>query len=91
MQYRRLGRAGLQVSELSLGSWVTYHNQVGTKAATEMLAAAFDAGVNFFDNAEVYAQGESEVVMGQAPEELAGDDVVQTVPASSSGAWRATA
>ncbi|KQV87994.1 aldo/keto reductase [Pelomonas sp. Root1237] len=66
MQYRRLGRAGLQVSELSLGSWVTYHNQVGTKAATEMLAAAFDAGINFFDNAEVYAQGESEVVMGQA-------------------------
>ena len=66
MQYRRLGRAGLQVSELSLGSWVTYHNQVDTKAATEMLAAAFDAGINFFDNAEVYAQGESEVVMGQA-------------------------
>jgi voltage-dependent potassium channel beta subunit len=66
MQYRRLGRAGLQVSELSLGSWVTYHNQVDTKAASEMLAAAFDAGVNFFDNAEVYAQGESEVVMGQA-------------------------
>ena len=66
MQYRRLGRSGLQVSELSLGSWVTYHNQVDTKAATEMLAAAFDAGVNFFDNAEVYAQGESEVVMGQA-------------------------
>ncbi len=66
MQYRRLGRAGLQVSELSRGSWVTYHNQVDTKAATEMLAAAFDAGINFFDNAEVYAQGESEVVMGQA-------------------------
>lgn len=66
MQYRRLGRAGLQVSELSLGSWVTYHNQVDTKAATEMLAAAFDAGINFFDNAEVYAQGQSEVVMGQA-------------------------
>jgi len=66
MQYRRLGRSGLKVSELSLGSWVTYHNQVDTGAATEMLAAAFDAGVNFFDNAEVYAQGESEVVMGQA-------------------------
>lgn len=66
MQYRRLGRSGLQVSELSLGSWVTYHNQVDTTSATEMLAAAFDAGVNFFDNAEVYAQGESEVVMGQA-------------------------
>ncbi len=66
MQYRRLGRSGLQVSELSLGSWVTYHNQVDTKAATEMLAAAFDAGVNFFDNAEVYAMGQSEVVMGAA-------------------------
>ena len=66
MQYRRLGRSGLQVSELSLGSWVTYHNQVDTRAATEMLAAAFDAGINFFDNAEVYALGQSEVVMGEA-------------------------
>jgi voltage-dependent potassium channel beta subunit len=66
MQYRRLGRSGLQVSELSLGSWVTYHNQVDVKAATEMLAAAMDAGVNFFDNAEIYATGQSEVVMGEA-------------------------
>ena len=66
MQYRRLGRSGLQVSELSLGSWVTYHNQVDTQAAVEMLAAARDAGVNFFDNAEVYALGQSERVMGEA-------------------------
>ena len=66
MQYRRLGRSGLKVSELSLGSWVTYHNQVDTGSATEMLAAAMDAGVNFFDNAEAYAAGQSEVVMGQA-------------------------
>ncbi len=66
MQYRCLGRSGLKVSELSLGSWVTYHNQVDTSAAREMMAAAFDAGVNFFDNAEVYAAGQSEVVMGQA-------------------------
>ncbi|MEJ6005945.1 aldo/keto reductase [Paucibacter sp. AS339] len=66
MQYRRLGRSGLQVSELSLGSWVTYHKQVDTRAATEMLAAAYDAGINFFDNAEVYALGQSEVVMGEA-------------------------
>ena len=66
MQYRRLGRSGLQLSELSLGSWVTYHNQVDTSSAKEMLAAAFDAGVNFFDNAEVYAGGESERVMGEA-------------------------
>ena len=70
MQYRRLGRSGLQVSELSLGSWVTYHNQVDTQAAAEMLAAAFDAGVNFFDNAEVYANGQSEVVMGAAFKQL---------------------
>jgi voltage-dependent potassium channel beta subunit len=66
MQYRRLGNAGLQVSELSLGSWVTYHNQVDTHAAKEMLAAAMDAGVNFFDNAEAYALGRSEQVMGDA-------------------------
>jgi voltage-dependent potassium channel beta subunit len=66
MNYRRLGRSGLKVSELSLGSWVTYHNQVDTGAARELMAAAFDAGVNFFDNAEVYAAGRSEVVMGEA-------------------------
>jgi voltage-dependent potassium channel beta subunit len=66
MQYRRLGHSGLQVSELSLGSWVTYANQVDVKAAKEMLALAMDCGVNFFDNAEVYASGNSEEVMGDA-------------------------
>ena len=66
MQYRRLGRSGLQVSELSLGSWVTYANQVDVKAAKNMLALAMDSGVNFFDNAEVYASGKSESVMGDA-------------------------
>ncbi len=66
MQYRRLGHSGLQVSLLSLGSWVTYHNQVDVSAAREMLAVAMDAGVNFFDNAEAYAVGQSEVVMGEA-------------------------
>jgi voltage-dependent potassium channel beta subunit len=71
MNYRRLGRSGLQVSELSLGSWVTYGNQVDRRAARESLAAARDAGVNFFDNAEVYAQGRSEEIMGQALKELA--------------------
>ena len=71
MQYRRLGRSGLRVSVLSLGSWVTYHNQVDTGQAREMMAAAFDAGVNFFDNAEVYATGRSETIMGQALKELA--------------------
>ena len=70
MQYRRLGRAGLKVSELSFGSWVTYGNQVDTKAAVECMAAAWDAGVNFFDNAEVYAAGESERIMGDALKKL---------------------
>ena len=70
MHYRRLGRSGLRVSTLSLGSWVTYHNQVDTGQAAEMLAAAFDAGVNFFDNAEVYAGGRSEEIMGAALKQL---------------------
>ncbi len=66
MLYRRLGRSGLKVSALSFGSWVTYGNQVGTDAALECMSAARDAGVNFFDNAEVYAKGESERIMGEA-------------------------
>ena len=70
MIYRRLGRAGVRVSALSLGSWVTYHNQVDTGAAVEMMAAAYDAGVNFFDNAEVYAGGRSEQIMGAALKQL---------------------
>lgn len=70
MKYRRLGKTGLQISELSLGSWVTFHTQVGDKDAIEVMAAAYDAGVNFFDNAEIYAQGKSEEVMGQALKKL---------------------
>ncbi|KVV39101.1 alcohol dehydrogenase [Burkholderia territorii] len=70
MHYRRLGRSGLQISELSLGSWVTYGNQVDQRVARECLAAARDAGVNFFDNAEVYAGGKSEEIMGQALKSL---------------------
>jgi voltage-dependent potassium channel beta subunit len=70
MQYRHLGRSGLRVSTLSLGSWVTYHNQVDASQAVEMLAAAHDAGVNFFDNAEAYALGKSEEIMGAALRKL---------------------
>jgi voltage-dependent potassium channel beta subunit len=70
MNYRRLGRSGLKVSELSFGSWVTYGNQMGADAARECMAAAYDAGVNFFDNAEVYAKGESERLMGAALKKL---------------------
>ena len=71
MRYRRLGMAGLKVSELSFGSWVTYGNQMDAKAARECMAAAWDHGVNFFDNAEVYAAGESERLMGEALKKLA--------------------
>ena len=70
MQYRRLGKSGLQVSEFSYGSWVTFARQVDVAPAKAMLTAAYDAGVNFFDNAEGYEQGNSELVMGQAIAEL---------------------
>ncbi|MEO6629499.1 MAG: aldo/keto reductase [Aquihabitans sp.] len=70
MPYRRLGRSGLKVSALSFGSWVTFGTQVDTTLAKDCLTAARDAGVNFFDNAEAYAGGESERIMGQAIAEL---------------------
>lgn len=64
MEYRHLGKAGLKVSALSLGAWVTYGGQVGEEPAEECMRAAYDAGVNFFDNAEAYARGNAETVMG---------------------------
>lgn len=70
MQYRRLGQAGIKLSILSLGSWVTFHNQVNVEAATGMMGAAYEAGINFFDNAEAYAHGQSEEVMGAALKRL---------------------
>src|ERR1700680_1887359 len=70
MQYRRLGRSGLQLSVLSFGSWVSFGPQLYGDGARECLAAAYDAGINFFDNAEVYAGGQSETIMGQAIKEL---------------------
>ena len=70
MKYRRLGHSGLQVSELSFGSWVTYANQIDIGLAVETMAAAKEAGVNFFDNAETYAAGQSESVMGAALKRL---------------------
>src|SRR5512138_1172027 len=70
MEYRHLGKAGIRVSELSFGSWVTFHNQADVNAAMEMMSAAYDAGVNFFDNAESYAGGKSEEVMGAALKRL---------------------
>lgn len=70
MEYRRLGKSGLKVSEFSLGSWVTFAKQVDVAPAKAIMTAAYDAGVNFFDNAEGYEQGGSELVMGQAIAEL---------------------
>jgi voltage-dependent potassium channel beta subunit len=70
MEYRRLGRAGLKLSELSLGAWVTYGGQVGEDVARECMLAAYEAGVNFFDNAEGYASGNAEVVMGNVIKKL---------------------
>jgi len=70
MEYRHLGRSGLKVSALSFGSWVTFGNQLDEERARECMAAAHDSGVNFFDNAEVYAHGQSEIVMGNALKKL---------------------
>jgi voltage-dependent potassium channel beta subunit len=70
VNYRRLGRSGLKISELSLGSWVTFGNQMDVRAAAQCMSAARDAGVNFFDNAEVYAGGQSERIMGAALRQL---------------------
>jgi voltage-dependent potassium channel beta subunit len=79
MEYRRLGKSGLKVSALSLGSWITYGNQVDEKSAIELMSAARDHGVNFFDNAEVYAAGHSEEVMGAALKKLAWDRLTYVV------------
>ena len=65
MEYRRLGKSGLQLSELSLGSWLTFGKQIGNNIAEDLMKIAYDNGVNFFDNAEIYSRGESEVVMGK--------------------------
>ncbi len=65
MEYRRLGKSGLQVSLLSFGSWVTFGKQIGDNTAEELMTIAYDNGVNFFDNAEIYSRGKSETVMGE--------------------------
>ncbi len=64
MEYRKLGKSGLQVSALSLGSWLTFGKQIGDDIAEQLMLKAYDQGVNFFDNAEIYARGQSEIVMG---------------------------
>ncbi len=70
MHYRRLGRTGLKISEISLGAWVTFGSQVDEKAAAELIHAAYEQGVNYFDNADMYAAGQAEVIMGKAIRDL---------------------
>lgn len=70
MEYRRLGKSGIRVSALSFGAWVTFGNQVKVDDAVDMMRTAYDAGVNFFDNAEIYGRGKAELVMGEALKKL---------------------
>jgi voltage-dependent potassium channel beta subunit len=70
MEYRRLGKSGLQVSEMSFGSWITFGTQIGKEVAKNLMVCAYDNGVNFFDNAEVYADGQSELLMGEVLKNL---------------------
>jgi len=76
MHYRRLGKTGIKVSEISLGAWVTFGEQVTDKTAVEMVHSAFDQGINFFDNADVYAKGKAELVLGQAVRELPRESLI---------------
>ncbi len=76
MHYRRLGRSGLKVSEISFGAWVTFGSQIGDKEAHKLLHSAYDHGVNFFDNADVYANGQAEEVMGRAIKDLPREGLV---------------
>jgi voltage-dependent potassium channel beta subunit len=73
MEYRRLGGSGLQVSALSLGSWLTFGKQISDETAEELMIAAYENGINFFDNAEIYARGQSELVMGKILNKLQWD------------------
>src|SRR5438034_11495704 len=64
MKYRHLGKSGLQLSELSFGAWVTFAQQISNETAEKLMTIAYDSGANFFDNAEAYAEGRAEIVMG---------------------------
>ncbi len=76
MEYRRLGKYGLKISELSLGAWLTFGDQIDQDTARECMLAAYEAGVNYFDNADVYANGQAELVMGKIIKELKRSDLV---------------
>jgi voltage-dependent potassium channel beta subunit len=88
MEYRRMGKTGLQLSVLSYGSWVTFHKQVNDALADELMGIAYDAGINFFDNAEVYAGGESENLMGRVLKKKNWDRTSYVVSSKAFFGWR---
>ncbi|MBL0152367.1 MAG: aldo/keto reductase [Chitinophagaceae bacterium] len=88
MEYRNMGRTGLQLSALSLGSWVSFHKQITDATADELMGIAYDHGINFFDNAEVYALGESEKMMGRVLKNKNWDRSSYTVSSKAFWGWR---
>ncbi|HSC40630.1 MAG TPA: aldo/keto reductase [Chitinophagaceae bacterium] len=91
MEYRQLGKSGLQLSVLSFGSWVTFHKQITDGIADELMGIAYDNGVNFFDNAEVYALGESEKMMGRVLKKKEWDRSSYTISSKAYFGWRGKA
>ena len=88
MEYRRMGRTGLQLSALSFGSWVTFHKQIEDQTADTLMGMAYDAGINFFDNAEVYASGESEKMMGRVLQQKNWDRTSYLLSSKAYFGWR---
>ena len=88
MEYRKMGKTGLQLSALSFGSWVTFHKQIDDRIADELMGIAYDAGVNFFDNAEVYAGGESEKMMGRVISKKNWDRTSYVLSSKAYFGWR---
>lgn len=88
MEYRRLGKSGLHVSTLSFGSWVSFSKQINDKIAEELMGIAYDNGINFFDNAEVYALGESEKMMGRVIKKKKWDRTSFIVSSKAYFGWR---
>ena len=91
MEYRRMGRSGLQLSVLSFGSWVTFHKQINDGSADELMGVAYDNGINFFDNAEAYALGESEKMMGRVLKGKNWDRTSYTLSSKAYFGWRGEA
>jgi voltage-dependent potassium channel beta subunit len=90
MEYRRLGKSGLQVSTLSFGSWISFSKQINDKVAEELMGIAYDNGINFFDNAEAYALGESEKMMGRVIKKKKWDRTSFIVSSKAYFGWRGT-